>query len=408
MDGSREAAAWRKRRDQLAKAPGVSTVARPLANGTTLPLAYVRSGPPAATPILVLPGGPGLASVLPYRMFRAAAAKRGLDVVMVEHRGVGMSRKSDSGVDLEPSEITVGAVLADLVAVLDAEGVERVIVYGSSYGSYLAGAFGTRYPERVTGMILDSAMLDAASQQASAKQLNGLYWHGAPATSDHASRVRALVAAGTVDAQTAGFPLQLLHEFGGPDAVASLLALRERGKGTRVWEWIRRLGATDVMQSRPFLMEFDLVGRIAFTELGSGAPPDPAHGPLRADDGFADLATRYPPFEAEPCDVRAALQGFDWPTLVVSGDRDIRTPRSTADEIVAAAPHARLVPVRDHGHSALDTAQHVALAAMGRLAAQDAADPTAGRPGLAARPSIMGRLLAARLTIAKYLPPRLS
>ena len=131
MDGSREAAAWRRRRDQLAKAPGVSTVARPLANGTNLLLAYVRSGPPAATPILVLPGGPGLASVLPYQMFRAAAAKRGLDVVMVEHRGVGMSRKSDGGVDLEPSEITVGAVLADLVAVLYAEGIERVIVYGS-------------------------------------------------------------------------------------------------------------------------------------------------------------------------------------------------------------------------------------------------------------------------------------
>ena len=53
-------------------------------------------------------------------------------------------------------------------------------------------------------------------------------------------------------------------------------------------------------------------------------------------------------------------------------------------------------------------AQHVALAAMERLAAQDAADPTAGLPGLAAPPSIMGRLLAARLTIARYLPPRLS
>ncbi len=57
---------------------------------------------------------------------------------------------------------------------------------------------------------------------------------------------------------------------------------------------------------------------------------------------------------------------------------------------------------------ALDTAQHVALAAMERLAAQDAVDPTVGLPGLAARPTIMGRLLAARLTIAKYLPSSLS
>lgn len=405
---SHKAKAWQRRYDQLAKVPGVSTVVRSLPSGKTLPLAYVRSGPRASTPILVLPGGPGLASVLPYRMFRADAAKRDLDVLMVEHRGVGMSRKAKNGADLEPSEITVATVLADLVAVLDAEGLDQVIVYGSSYGSYLAGAFGARHPGRIAGMVLDSAVLDAANQRAATKRLNQLYWHGTPSTSDDASRVRALVASGALAAATAGFPLQFLHEYGGPQAVASMLALRERGKGARVWEWIRRLGAADVMQSRPFVMEFDLVGRIAFTELDYGAAHDPADGPLRADEGFADLATRFPPFDSEPCDLHAALPSFDWPTFVVSGDRDIRTPRATAEEIVADAPHARLVPVRDHGHSALDAAPHVALAVLEQLARQgaDARDDaaTAGVLDLAGRPSVIGRLLSTRLTLAKSLP----
>lgn len=408
MDDSHEVTAWKKRCDRLSRAPGVKTVRRPLTNGRSLLLAYVRNGPQASTPILVLPGGPGLASVMPYRMLRAGAAKRGLDVLMVEHRGVGMSRKADAGTDLEPSDLTVEAVLADLVAVLDAEGIEQVIVYGSSYGSYLAGAFGADYPGRVAGMILDSAMLDAASQHVATKHLNELYWHGTSTTSDQAERVQSLVANGTLAANAAGFPLQFLHEFGGPEAVAAMLALRERGKGARVWAWIRKLGAADVMQSRPFLMEFDLVGRIAFTELDYGAPHDPAHGPLTTDDTFADLAKRFPPFEAEPRDIRGALPGFDWPTLVISGDRDVRTPRTTADEIVARAPRAELVRVRDHGHSALDTAQQVALDAMQHLADPGAMAPEGGLQDFAARRSIIGRILAARLNLAKYLPNRWS
>ena len=404
MDDSDEATAWKKRCDQLSKTPGVKTVRRPLPGGRSFPLSYVRNGPQGSAPILVLPGGPGLASVLPYQMLRAGAAKRGLDVVMVEHRGVGMSRKTDAGTDLEPSDVTVAAVLADLVAVLDAERIEQVIVYGSSYGSYLAGAFGAEYPGRVAGMILDSAMLDASSQQMATKHLNELYWHGTPATSDHAERVRSLVANDVLAAHTAGFPLQFLHEFGGPEAVAAMLALRERGKGGRVWAWIRKLGEADVMQSRPFLMEFDLVGRIAFTELDYGAPHDPAHGPLTTDETFADVAKGFPPFEAEPRDIRGALPGFNWPTLVISGDRDVRTPRVIADEIVTCAPHAELVPVRDHGHSALDTAQHLALDAMQHLAGPRTTTPREGLQDLVTKRSMIGRLLAARLTLARYLP----
>ncbi|WP_144238012.1 MULTISPECIES: hypothetical protein [Bacteria] len=45
-------------------------------------LAYTRSGPRTDTPLVVIPGGPGLASIQPYRALRRRAARGGLDVIM--------------------------------------------------------------------------------------------------------------------------------------------------------------------------------------------------------------------------------------------------------------------------------------------------------------------------------------
>lgn len=395
---------WRRRRSALAKGPGVATVSRELSDGRALSLASVRIGPRTSAPVLVIPGGPGLASVMPYQRFRTAATKQGLDVLMVEHRGVGMSRKAEDGTDLGPEDITIRNVLGDLVAVLDAEGIEQVIVTGSSYGSYLAGAFGTLYPDRVSGMVLDSPMLDAQSKHETARALNRLYWHGTETTAAHASRIRALAGHGVIAADKAGFPIQLLHESGGPELVASMLELLERGKGARVWSWLNRLGASDVMTSRPFLMEFDLVARSAFTELGFGLPHDSAAGPLRSDESFIGLADRFPPFEREPVDIREELARFDWPVLVLSGDRDVRTPRTVAEQVIANAPDAALVPIEQHGHSALDTAQPHAITAIRRLANRQNTSPRPGPADLTAPRSMIARLISFRLALAKLLP----
>ncbi len=45
-------------------------------------------------------------------------------------------------------------VAADVVAVLDAEGVSKAVVWGYSRGAYLALAVATEFPERVSGVIL--------------------------------------------------------------------------------------------------------------------------------------------------------------------------------------------------------------------------------------------------------------
>ncbi|MDF2993630.1 MAG: hydrolase, partial [Microbacterium sp.] len=111
----------------------VARVRRPATEETpAFDLTYVRSGPRGATPVLVIPGGPGLASVVPYRGLRRWAARGGLDLIMVEHRGVGRSRTGLDGRPLPPAAMRVTAVLDDLAAVLDAEAIDRAVIVGSS------------------------------------------------------------------------------------------------------------------------------------------------------------------------------------------------------------------------------------------------------------------------------------
>ena len=100
----------RRAHDKLAALPGVRAVRRPIRpmiagqrpDRQEFDLFYVRTGRKSAHPLVIIPGGPGAASIALYRGFRRRAAAEGLDVIMVEHRGVGMSRHDDSGADLPP------------------------------------------------------------------------------------------------------------------------------------------------------------------------------------------------------------------------------------------------------------------------------------------------------------------
>ena len=119
---------------------------------------------PAASqphPLVLIPGGPGVASVALYRGFRRRAAAEGLDVIMVEHRGVGMSRHDDRGADLPPEALTIDQAVDDMAAVLEDADVDKAVIYGTSYGTYLAAGVGVRHPDRVHAMILDSPLLSA-------------------------------------------------------------------------------------------------------------------------------------------------------------------------------------------------------------------------------------------------------
>lgn len=213
---------------------------------------------------------------------------------------------------------------------------------------------------------------------------------------------------GVLSPNEAGFPLQLLHESGGSKSVAAMLSLLERGKGARLWSWLQRLGAAEVLQPRPFLMEFDLVARSAFTELGYGIPHDPADGPLTSGAELARIADRYPPFAGEPFSIRTAAPYFDWPVLVLSGERDIRAPRITVEKVVATVSHATLLTVASQGHSTLDTAHVVAIDVIHRFTTPECGGATTEPNPPVASPSPVSRFLAARLMLARALPKGLS
>lgn len=74
---------------------------------------------------MVIPGGPGFASVMPYVFYRPRIAGTGFRVVMVEHRGVGLSRHDAGGEDLPVDAMRAEYAARDTLAVLDRLGVER-------------------------------------------------------------------------------------------------------------------------------------------------------------------------------------------------------------------------------------------------------------------------------------------
>ncbi|MBT0773358.1 alpha/beta fold hydrolase [Kineosporia sp. J2-2] len=326
----------------------------------TFPLSAVRTGPPGRLPVLIVPGGPGLGSVVPYANLRSTATRLGLHVIMAEHRGVGLSRGDGRGGDLPVEAVTVQAAADDLAAVLDRAGQSRAVVYGNSYGSYLAQVFAARHPDRVAAMVLDSPLLSVEDDLAVTRSYRRrLLWDGEdPALAAVAAAVRGLAATGVPMAELSQV-VQVMFEFAGPRALLRLLLARRRGRAGALWRQIGRLGEGD-LQGRgvPYVMEPDLVAGIAHGELRFGIGPD--GGPLDPQLPFAEAAVRRP-YCGEPFDLPAHLPGLRRPLVVISGDRDLRTPRPVAERLVRLAPDAVLVPLHGTGHSALDAHQLAAL-----------------------------------------------
>ncbi|MGV0811567.1 alpha/beta fold hydrolase [Mycolicibacterium boenickei] len=353
----------RRVHDKLAALPGVRAVRRPVSPGSEeqFDLFYVRAGRKSAHPVVIIPGGPGVASIQPYRALRRRAAAAGFDVIMIEHRGIGMSRHTDAGADLPPAAITVEQVVDDIAAVLDDAGVHEAMVYGTSYGSYIAAGFGVRHPERVAAMVLDSPLLSTADIEAMRSAIRSLLWEGNnPETVTLAPKVRRLVADGAL-AHKGGELAGMLYGFGGAALLDRQLDLLLRGR-TLVWSGLRRMSRLSARKA-PYRNEVDLVGRIAFRELNYAGVPDGL--PLDPALDMADMigsAKFYEPFEAEPFDLMAEMPNFHWPTVVLSGGRDLTTPPAIAERVAALVPGAVLVRMPTVVHSVVDTRERAAFA----------------------------------------------
>lgn len=330
---------------------GIASLRRPETVSTPeFELSYIRVGTRSpAPPVVVIPGGPGLASVLPYGTLRRLAHRAGLDLIMIEHRGVGLSRVDLTGKELPPSALWIRSVLEDIVAVLDHEHISRATIVGSSYGSYLASSFGVAYPERVSAMLLDSALQSSNHIELERRVVRETLWErDAKATElTHELASRGVEQRILLDVTRAAF------ELGGDRLLEHVLRSRIRSPRSLAWKALDAYATRDVTISRiPGVYEFDPVGTIGFRELGYGAVPDGL--PMDPALTYSPLVNRFPAFVGEPFDLREGAQDFHWPLLLLSGTRDLRTPFEIASVMASTAPDAVIVPI-ENGHSALDT-----------------------------------------------------
>ncbi len=137
------------------------------------------SGPPATRAIVPLAGGPGQAAT-PFASSFASSLAAGLgtrDLLVYDQRGTGRSGPLRCGAltrrGLSEAEAirqcaeqlgsargffrTADSVV-DIEALRIAGGYEKLLFYGVSYGTKVALAYAAAYPQRVEGMILDSAL----------------------------------------------------------------------------------------------------------------------------------------------------------------------------------------------------------------------------------------------------------
>jgi len=111
-------------------------------------LHYFRGGQGHA--LVVLAGGPGLASDWYWRLVQSLAAEH--DVVLLEQRGVGGSTFGP----LTPETFTLAHYVADVEALRAHLGLETLSLLGHSWGAMLGMAYAACFPQRVSRLVLIS------------------------------------------------------------------------------------------------------------------------------------------------------------------------------------------------------------------------------------------------------------
>ena len=133
---------------------------------------------PAAGTLVGAEGGPGYSTTDSREAYLTlfGPLRDGYDVLLMDYRGTGRSGAIDCrelqhapqlternigacGRSLGPGAALYSTALAadDLAAVLDALGVERIGLYGDSYGTYFSQVFALRHPKRLRSLVLDGA-----------------------------------------------------------------------------------------------------------------------------------------------------------------------------------------------------------------------------------------------------------
>ncbi|MFZ6719599.1 prolyl aminopeptidase [Undibacterium sp. Ji49W] len=114
-------------------------------------LYWEESGNPQGQPVLFLHGGPGAGTSPNHRRFFDPAHYR---IVLFDQRGAGKSLPLG-----EFRDNTTPLLVSDIEKIRVMLGIEQWLVFGGSWGSTLALAYGEAHPERCLGFVLRGIFL---------------------------------------------------------------------------------------------------------------------------------------------------------------------------------------------------------------------------------------------------------
>ena len=278
---------------------------------------WEESGNPNGFPVLFVHGGPGSGTAPIHRQFFDPEHYR---IILFDQRGCGHSTPLG-----ELNANTTADLIGDMEALRVFLEIESWLIFGGSWGSTLALAYGQAHPDRCVGFVLRGIFLGAASE---------VHW--------------------------------FLHDMGRffPAAAATFLNfLPANERGDPLAHYYRRLCDPDPAQHMPAARAWN-----AYELACSTLRPQVAPAHSRAEDARALSTARL---EAHYfvntlfLEENQLLDQIDCithlPATVVQGRYDVICPPITAQRLVAAWPKARLMMVDDAGHSALEPGIRAAL-----------------------------------------------
>jgi proline iminopeptidase len=252
-----------------------------------------------ALPIIAINGGPGLSHAYMMQNDLWERVGRNRFVVLYDQRGTGASKRmqagapqsgvSQTGVSQTGVSQTMDAQVADLDAVRQALGLNKVALLGDSYGGLVAMAYAAAHPEHIAKLILSDSP--------------GPSWH------------------------------DIVHLL--PDVFPDI---QEQGAQEE-----KKLGATTEAAARAGL-------RNHFRMIFYSPEKRDAYMNHMGDLGFEPAVGDAVEKATADLDLTSKLADFKFPTLVINGRYDMNVAPLTAWRLAHAIPGARVVFFERSGH----------------------------------------------------------
>ncbi len=266
---------------------------------------WETSGNPRGVPVVFLHGGPGGGCAPEHRRFFDPEFFR---IVLFDQRGAGASTPF-----ADTTDNTTAHLVADLERLRAYLEIPQWLLFGGSWGSTLALAYGQAHPQRCLGFVLRGIFLGRASE---------VHWFFHGARQIHPEAWRRFV---------------------------EMLPENERGDILR--GYLRRLFDPDPQVHLPFARAWSVYEGTCSTLI-----PNPELVREFSDDALA-LARLEAHFFAHNCflapnQLLANLYRIHHlPAAIVHSRYDVVCPIVSADELARAWPGARYTVVPDAGHS---------------------------------------------------------